>query len=367
MQDRGHAVTAIYSPIRAEEAFVAELMDLGLKAVHAVAMRRAPDLSDISAWRQIREIARVNGPFDIIHGHSSKAGALTRLGLPGRHITVVYTPHAFRTMDPTLGLTGRLIFGGIERMLGRCFSDRVICVSGDERDHARSLGIPEERLRVVVNGVEPPRGGHRAAIRTRFGIPADAVLFGFVGRLAHQKAPERLIDAFARVATREPAARLLMIGSGELASEIRTRIGECSLEGRALLGESIPGPAAIDAFDVVVVPSRYDAMSYVVLEAAAAGKPLIATNVGGVRAVIDAGENGLLVDNVDNPERLADAMALLADRETLQHATRMAERRRGRFTLERMADETEQVYFDVLGRSVPAPLHEAETALRLTA
>ena len=83
--------------------------------------------------------------------------------------------------------------------------------------------------------------------------------------------------------------------------------------------------------------------------------------------MIDAGENGLLVDNVDNPERLADAMALLADRETLQHATRMAERRRGRFTLERMADETEQVYFDVLGRSVPAPLHEAETAIRLTA
>ena len=100
---RGHQVTAIYSPTRAEDRFVRELKALPVAAVHAVAMSRAPSPSDIGAWRAINQIAKTEGPFDIIHGHSSKAGALTRLRLPGRHVPRVYTPHAFRAMDPTLG------------------------------------------------------------------------------------------------------------------------------------------------------------------------------------------------------------------------------------------------------------------------
>lgn len=367
MQARGHAVTAIYSPVRAEDSFVAELKGLGLTGVHAVAMTRAPGPSDLAAWRRIKAISQDRGPFDIIHGHSSKAGALTRLGLPGRRTPVVYTPHAFRTMDPTLGSKGRLVFGGIERVLGQRFCDRVICVSRDEHGHALSLGIPDKRLSVVVNGVDRPQGGQRAAIRTHFGIPPDALTYGFVGRLAPQKAPERLVEAFAEVAARQPSARLLMIGAGELAPVVRNLIVELGLEGRAFLDDSIPGPSAIDAFDVVVVPSRYDAMSYVVLEAAAAGKPLIATDVGGARTVIDAGENGVLVDNSDDPAALADAMTRLAAPDALQYATRQAAQRRERFTLTRMAEETERVYFELLGLEPPAPLREVETALRLSA
>ena len=360
MQRRGHSVTAIYSPLRAEAAFVAELEGMGLDSVISLAMRRAPGPWDVTAWWQIRRIIAQQGPFHLVHGHSSKAGALTRLRLPGPHIPVIYTPHAFRTMDPTLGSRGRMIYGGIERLLGDWLSDRLICVSRDEYNHALSLGIPEDRLRIVVNGVSAPPSGQRAAIRARYGIPQDALLFGFVGRLTPQKAPERLVEAFARIATDLPQAHLLMIGIGELADTVSGMIKAAGLEDRAHLDGAIPGATAVDAFDVVVMPSRYEAMSYVMLEAAAGGKPLLLTDVGGARTVIEPGKNGYIVANSDDPSELAEAMTRFADSKLLRSFTAEARRRKDGYTLAGMADATEEIYFELLGYRVPNLLRTPE-------
>ncbi|NTI15304.1 glycosyltransferase family 4 protein [Agrobacterium rhizogenes] len=360
MQHRGHSVTAVYSPLRAEAAFVAELEGMGLDSVIPLAMRRAPGPWDLTAWWNIRRIAARYGPFHLIHGHSSKAGALTRLRLPGPHVPVIYTPHAFRTMDPTLDSKGRTIYGGIERLLGSRLSDRLICVSRDEYDHARSLGIPEARLRIVVNGVSAPPSGQRAAIRVRYGIPQDALLFGFVGRLTRQKAPERLIQAFARIAKELPRAHLLMIGVGELADTVKDMIKAAGLEDRAHLDDAIPGAAAIDAFDVVVMPSRYEAMSYVMLEAAAGGKPLLLTDVGGARTVIEPGRNGYIIANSDDSSELAMTMRRFADPKLLRNFTAEARQRKDGYTLAGMADATEEIYFELLGYRAPAPLRRPE-------
>jgi glycosyltransferase involved in cell wall biosynthesis len=323
-------------------------------------MRRAPGPWDVTAWWQIRRIIAQQGPFHLVHGHSSKAGALTRLRLPGPHIPVIYTPHAFRTMDPTLGSRGRMIYGGIERLLGDWLSDRLICVSRDEYNHALSLGIPEDRLRIVVNGVSAPPSGQRAAIRARYGIPQDALLFGFVGRLTPQKAPERLVEAFARIATDLPQAHLLMIGIGELADTVSGMIKAAGLEDRAHLDGAIPGATAVDAFDVVVMPSRYEAMSYVMLEAAAGGKPLLLTDVGGARTVIEPGKNGYIVANSDDPSELAEAMTRFADSKLLRSFTAEARRRKDGYTLAGMADATEEIYFELLGYRVPNLLRTPE-------
>ncbi|TXI02540.1 MAG: glycosyltransferase family 1 protein [Rhizobium sp.] len=356
MQHRGHSVTAVYSPVRAEAAFVSELENISLDHVVPLDMRRAPGPWDMTAWWNLRKIAATYGPFDLVHGHSSKAGALTRLRLPGRHVPVLYTPHAFRTMDPTLGTKGRLIYGGIERFLGSWLTDRLVCVSQDEYNHAVSLGIPEARLRVVVNGVNAPPHSQRAVIRERYGVPQDALLFGFVGRMTRQKAPERLVEAFARMAADIPHAYLLMIGIGELAERIREMIKTAGLEDRVRLDGSVPGVTAIDAFDAVVMPSRYEAMSYVMLEAAAAGKPLLLADVGGARTVLEHGKNGYIVPNSDNPEALAAAMARLADPALLASLTAEARRRKDGYTLAGMADATEKIYLDLLGHPAPAQL-----------
>jgi len=363
MQHRGHSVTAVYSPVRAEAAFVSELEGIGLDNVIPLAMRRAPGPWDVTAWWHLRKIATLHGSFDLIHGHSSKAGALTRLRLPGRHTPVLYTPHAFRTMDPTLGARGRLIYGGIERLLGDWLTDRMICVSRDEYNHAISLGIPEARLRIVVNGVNAPPISQRAAIRRHYGIPQDALLFGFVGRMTWQKAPERLVEAFARIAQELPQAQLLMIGVGELAATVTDMIKTSGLEHRARIDGGVPGVTAIDAFDVVVMPSRYEAMSYVMLEAAAAGKPLLLADVGGARTVLEPGKNGYIVSNSDDPRELAAAMTRFADPKLLASFAAEASRRKDGYTLAGMADATETIYYDLLGHPAPAPLERPESVM----
>ncbi|WEZ83826.1 glycosyltransferase family 4 protein [Rhizobium sp. 32-5/1] len=219
---RGHHVEAVYSPLRAEETFLRELRALNLPAVHAVSMKRAPGRTDIAAHKALRAIIR-DGRFDIVHGHSSKAGALTRLRLPGPHVPRVYTPHAFRTMDPTLGLAGRLIYGSIELLLARLFTDHLICVSDDEYRHARRLGVPAETLSVIRNGVDPPPTGMAQTVRASFGIGSDTLVFGFIGRLSPQKAPERLLQAFAHAASRIGDAHLVMVGAGELEGKQKQR------------------------------------------------------------------------------------------------------------------------------------------------
>ncbi len=351
LKQRGHHVEAVYSPVRAEDGFVRELKSLDLPAVHSVAMKRAPGPSDIAAFRALRQIIKGSQPFDIVHGHSSKAGALSRPYLPGRHVPRVYTPHAFRTMDPTLGKGGRLVYGLIEVLLARLFTDHLICVSEDEHAHALSLGMPETRLSVIVNGVSPPPLDMASTVRASFGISPDTFVFGFIGRLSHQKAPERLIEAFRNAASRLPDTQMIMVGSGELEPEVRKAIAESGLQNRIRLTSAFTGSQAVPAFDMLVMPSRYEAMSYVMLEAAAAGKPMISTDVGGASTVIDHDRNGLIVANDGDSAKLANAMVESADPDRYRAMRAAAQEKMASFSVETMIEKTEAVYYRLAKRT----------------
>lgn len=343
MHTRGHHVEAVYSPVRAEDGFVRELKAIGLPAVHAVNVKRAPGPSDIGCFFELRRIINGNR-FDIIHGHSSKAGALTRMRLPGPHVPRLYTPHAFRTLDPTLGRGGRLIYGTIEWGLARFLTDHLICVSEDEHRHALSLHMPEGRMSVIVNGVAPPSSEMAQTMRASFGIAPDAFVFGFIGRLSAQKAPERLIAAFKSAAASVKNSHLVMVGSGEREGSLRAAIAESGLQNRMHLTSAFSGPQAVPAFDLVLMPSRYEAMSYVMLEGAAAGKPIIATDIGGARTVIEDGHNGFILPNSDDTSLLAKTMIRAAEPATFKALSAAAEALKQRFTLDVMLGQTEALY-----------------------
>ena len=187
----GDDTTVIYAPNRAEPPFVTSLSAIPELSLLATPMRREVGPHDfIDAWRLYRCL-RLAGPFDVLHGHSSKAGALVRiLGLFFPDSIKIYTPHAFVTMAPGVSR----FCGIIERVLS-LLCDSVIAVSEAEREHAVvHIGIDETKIAVIPNGVYVGPCD-RAAARRELGYGADELIFGFVGRLLPQKNPLRVIEA----------------------------------------------------------------------------------------------------------------------------------------------------------------------------
>ncbi|MFC4440899.1 glycosyltransferase [Caulobacter henricii] len=298
----GHIVAVIYSPVRAELKFIRELRGLSLMALEALPMRRAVGPWDIGCARELRRAIDRLGPFDVIHAHSSKAGALARLVAPSGTLRV-YTPHAFRTMDPATSNPARLVYGSVEALLGRFVSDAIIAVSSEEADHAGVLGIPLSKIHTVANGLTPAPIVDREAARAALGLQAGDIAVGFVGRLCEQKNPERFAEAICLANALDPRIRGVILGDGELL-EVTMAAG-----GKALsVFSGFNAREYLPAFDLFVMTSRYEAMPYVLLEALQAGLPIISTAVGGTSFAVKHGENGSLLDVNASPQLFADAI-----------------------------------------------------------
>ena len=157
-----------------------------------------------------------------------------------------------------------------------------------------------------------------------------------------------LLDAFAMVVRRQPAARLIMVGSGPLELFVRRKIEQLGLTASVRLLGDVVATDIMPAFDVFCLSSRYEGMPYVILEAVAAGLPVVATRVGGVDVCVEPGKNGLLVPP-DDPTALAAALTkLVKDGELRRHCAAASECAAHRFTSERMVARTLQVYEQVI-------------------
>lgn len=343
---RGHDVTVFWAPGRAQADFVAELHAIEGATVRQVPMNRAVGPGDLTSWRLLARAVRAERPFDILHAHSSKAGALTRLlprSIPGRRI---YTPHAFRTMDPGIGRTKGLFYSRIERLLAPAAA-RIITVSQAEYDHARALGIAADRLRLVVNGVDLPASADRATARTEMGLAEADVAIGFIGRLDPQKDPLRFIAAATEAARTAPGAQAVVIGDGLLRAAC-----ESAAEGAPIrfLGWR-DAPALIPGLDIFCMTSRYEAMPYTLIEALHGAVPIVTTAVGGATETVIDGENGFVLPVEAPASDIARAMGDIAgdpDRRAAfaQASLRLAQSR----TIDTMITETLTVYHEALSR-----------------
>ncbi|MEO1042773.1 MAG: glycosyltransferase family 4 protein [Pseudomonadota bacterium] len=342
LAQRGCDVTVIYATARAEPGFVTALEALdGVRTVKA-AMHRSVGLHDARDLLALGRLLAAHGPFDVTHAHSSKAGALLRL-LPRRFTGKrIYTPHAFRTMDPELRLPLSYLYGGIERLLGPR-ADRVIAVSSAEADHARALGLSDRRLRTVVNGVRPGGFASRAEARALIDVPDDTVVVGFIGRLARQKDPLRFIDALNIAHQKNPKILGVIAGDGELMDAACA----AAAPGAARFLGFVSGMAIFQGFDLFAMTSRYEAMPYTLLEALQAGLPIVSTEVGGVPETVEPNSNGVVVSLDATPEEFAEALLSLASDEGRRAAFADASRALAQErTVDRMVDETITIYLE---------------------
>lgn len=290
----------------------------------------------------------------MIHAHSSKAGAVARLARFSHPRTpVVYTPHGYAFAGHFARPAERLAYRGVERTLAPLAS-RTVCVCEAEARLARSIG-PSKKVRIVHNGIGPAQDGHveeRVAELSRLGS-----VIGALTLLRPGKGLETLIDAFPRVLVRHPTAQLAIVGDGPDLQELRA---QTELRGVAdavhFLGPSADPLAALRGMEVFVHPSWAEAFPYVILEAMSLGRPIIASDVGGVGEAVVDGESGLLVTPRDDAALARAIMEMLDDpgRRARIGATALA--RVGRqFTTSAMIDRLASVY-DELVRSSPSPV-----------
>lgn len=334
---------------------------LGVAPILAPSLARNPGWRDIPALVSlIRLIARERP--DIVHTHAAKAGTLGRLaaliaGLgPGPRPTLVHTFHG-HSLTGYFSPRTAAVYRQIERWLARQ-TDALIAVSDEVRDELVRLGVADEARFVVVplgfdltsfDVSDQERGRRRDRVRRELGIPADDQLVTLIARLV----PIKRVDRFLRVALDLAADRrglhFLVVGDGQLRDQLQASPEATELDGRLRwAGFRRDIPDVCFASDAVVLTSDNEGTPVSLIEAQAAGTPVVGTRVGGVASVVREGGAGLIVDRHDE-RGMADAIArVLDDAGAAARAAAAGAEVARAFSLEALVDRIDGLYRDLL-------------------
>jgi glycosyltransferase involved in cell wall biosynthesis len=297
--------------------------------------------------RQLADLMR-RQRIDIVHSHMYRANTSATIAAWMAGVPVVVTHiHNVGTWE-----THRQRW--MDRLLAR-WRDAIVCVSEKVReDVLRTLRLPPPKVRVIYNGVDVARFSDRSQrepTRAALGLAPGEVAIIYVGRLVDQKNPMALAGIAEAVAGPRPGVKLIVAGDGPRRAGLEEHIRQRGLADRVLfLGRRDDVPALLQAADLAVLPSFKEGFSLVVLEALAAGLPLVATAVGGTPEAIEHGHSGVIVPPGDDAA-LVEAVARLVDN-TDQRARMAGEavRRAQRFNLKRTVADLEELYLKLAAR-----------------
>jgi len=325
---RGWRVTVASPP---DEELVAYVRARG--AMHAPwSARRTPSPRALAETRALRRIVDVADP-DVVHLHSSKAGLAGRLAIRGLRPTL-FTPHAWSFLHG--GRTTRALALRWERHAAR-WTKTIICVSESERalgvDHRIDATMIVVRNAVDLDRYAPLPDARRREVRGRIAV-GDAPTAICVGRLVEQKGQDLLVGAWPAVRSRVPDAQLLLVGEGPERDALLAR----RVDGVHLLGARTDVPELLAASDLAVLASRWEGMSYVLLEAIACGTAVVATDVAGVREVLE-GVPSSVVPPDDAPALAAAVASTLADPAVARRASEGARARARAFDRRRWGEQ----------------------------
>lgn len=270
---------------------------------------------DAATVLRLRRLLARQAP-DIVHAHGLRAGAITALALARaprrRFAAMVVTVH---NAAPS-GVAPGAVYRALERLAAQR-ADVVLCVSADLADRMRRAGAPDVALAVVpAPPAAAPSAEAVAKARADMGAAGAPVVLA-AGRLAAQKGFDVLIEAMTALRDRDPAPLLVIAGDGPLAAQLARRSRAAGGDVR-FLGPRTDIPALLAAADVIAVPSRWEGQPLIVQEALRAGRPLVASRVGGIPDL--TGEDAALLVPSDNPGRLASAILAVLDDPALASA-----------------------------------------------
>ncbi len=304
------------------------------------------DLRIYWALPALQKFIREN-TIDIIHSQT-------------RVTQVMGTFLALMTRKPYVSTAHGFFKKRLSRKIFPCWGERVIAVSEPVREHLiKDLGVPGQKIAIVPNGIDvndflPIDDQERKKLRQKYQLMDDPVI-GIIARLSSVKGIDVLVAAMKKVSAKKPQAKLLIVGQGPEEPDLKAMVGKLRLERNVFFYPIVDKTAEILALlDVFVMPSRQEGLGLSIMEAQAAGVPVVASKVGGIPSLIEDGRNGLLV-SPENPESLAQAILLLL--ENKEQAKKMGEAGRAfvgkHFSDDKMIEGTLKVYSDA--RKLYAP------------
>lgn len=326
-----------------EEALFETMKGTLALGVHRTPMQRHIGLGDAaSAWRTYKIIKELQP--DVLHGHGAKGGAYARLfgsllRVSRSRVARLYSPHGGSLHYDERTATGKLFFA-LEWAMAT-FTDYLLFVSDYERQaYRRKVGEPRIPNVLVYNGLrdtefEPVAASEQAA---------DLL---YIGMMRDLKGPDIFIDAIAKAETRtDRAISAVMVGDGDDLPRYRAQVERLGLDDRIRFLAPMPARLAFALARLVVVPSRAEAMPYIVLETLAAGKPMIASAVGGIPEIFGSDSPALVRPEADD---IGDKMSqALTDLEAYRQAMPNMAELKARFGTNVMAAEIEKAYFAAL-------------------
>jgi len=255
----------------------------------------------------------------IVHTHTSKAGLLGRLAAKFAGVPIiVHTPHG-HVFFGYFGSLKTKIFVNLERLASRV-TDKIVALTSKEKDDYLLFNIDsEDKFNVIHSGVDLDRfrelsPEEKQKFKGKLGIPENSLIVGTVGRLVAVKGPEYLVRAARYIISEFPNTFFLFAGDGDLKQKLRKRAVELGIQNNIIfLGWRSDVAKILSVYDVFILPSLNEGMGRVLVEAMALGKPLVASDVGGIPDLVTHGENGFLVPPKNSKELAKYIQILLED------------------------------------------------------
>jgi glycosyltransferase involved in cell wall biosynthesis len=358
LRDRGYDTTLVAGTLaRGEDSMAFVAGGLGVEVVTIPELgREISPLRDLLATVRLAGLIRRQRP-QILHTHTAKAGTVGRaaalLAGRARPPIVVHTFHG-HVLRGYFGPLRSRFFGALERRLARD-STALVAVSPQVRDDLVKLGVaPPEKFAVVRLGIElDERIGSvnaRAETRRYLGIPDERFAVGWVGRMTAVKRGEDVLEGFRLLRDRGVDATLCLVGDGPDRPQLERKAHELGIVRDTLfLGYQKDVAPLYAAFDALVLPSGNEGTPVSVIEALAAGRPVVATRVGGLPDVVRDGEDGFLVD-AGATDDLAERLSRLAADPDLRERLGAAGRARvvPRYAVDRLVDDIDRLYRSLL-------------------
>lgn len=318
--ERGHHVGIIADSLTGGARADALLADIAPRlklGVHRIAIHRQPHPADLMAWLKFRKLADELKP-QVLHGHGAKAGVFINLTPRTNGAIHVYTPHGGSLHFPPNTLAGAF-YSRLERAL----MDRIdlfLFESMFARDtFQRVIGTPAGLMRCVFNGVT-------AREFDPITVANDATDVVYVGEFRHIKGADLLVDAVAELRASGKPVTLTLAGDGEETAAIKAQVERLGLTQAVRFIGHVQARHGFAQGRLLVAPSRGDSMPYVVIEAAAAGIPMIAADVGGIPEIFGSHHDALFAPNAPSAIAAAITAAMTDSDAALARAKALRER-----------------------------------------